>query len=87
MADEARRRLPRLKQTTILRSWGIPVAHTTDQRPLLGPVESIENLFVAAAQKSTIVLTPIVGEVIAKMITGQAIDPRFADFSPSREIL
>jgi sarcosine oxidase, subunit beta len=86
VAAEAHRRLPRLKQTTILRSWGIPVAHTADNRPLLGSVEGVENLYVAAGLKSTIVLTPIVGEIMAKMITGQDVDPRFTAFSPSRAI-
>ena len=86
VAVEGRRRLPRLKQTTILRSWGIPVAHTVDNLPLLGPVNKVENLYVAAGLKSTIVLTPIVGPIMAKMITDQEIDPRFAEFSPSRLI-
>ncbi len=86
VAAEARRRLPRLKQTAILRSWGIPIAHTADHKPLLGPVESTENLYVAAGLKSTIVLTPIVGEIVARMITGQEIEPRFVEFSPSRVI-
>ena len=86
VAAEGRRRLPRLENTTILRGWGIPIAHTADHRPLLGPVAEIENLYIAAALKSTIVLTPIVGEIVAKMITGQKVDPRFAEFSPSRSI-
>lgn len=86
VANESQRRLPRLADTTILRSWGIPVAHTTDHRPLLGAIHEIENLYVAAALKSTIVLTPLVGETIAKMITAQEVDPRLAEFSPSRKL-
>jgi glycine/D-amino acid oxidase-like deaminating enzyme len=87
VAAEGHRRLPHLAETTILRSWGIPVAHTTDHRPLLGAIDGIENLYVAAALKSTVVLTPIVGEIIAKMITGQEVDPRLAEFSPSRKLM
>jgi sarcosine oxidase subunit beta len=87
VAAEGQRRLPRLAETTILRSWGIPVAHTTDHRPLLGALHEIENLYVAAALKSTIVLTPIVGEIIAKMMTGQEFDPRLDEFSPSRKLV
>jgi glycine/D-amino acid oxidase-like deaminating enzyme len=87
VAAEGHRRLPRLAETSILRSWGIPVAHTADHRPLLGGVDGIENLYVAAALKSTIVLTPMVGEIMAKMITAQDIDPRFAEFSPSRKLM
>lgn len=55
VATESQRRLPRLADTTILRSWGIPVAHTTDHHPLLGALHEIENLYVATALKSTIV--------------------------------
>lgn len=86
IAQEGQLRLAPLRDASIIRSWGIPVAHTADNCPLLGPVKGVENLFVAAALKSTIVLTPIVGEIIAKMITGQKVDPRFAEFSPLRTI-
>ncbi|MCJ7701671.1 MAG: FAD-binding oxidoreductase [Anaerolineales bacterium] len=86
IAAEGQRRLPRLEQTTIIRSWGIPVAYTADNRPLLGPVDEVENLYIAAGLKSTIVLTPIVGEIMADMITGRAVNPRMKMFSPSRII-
>jgi glycine/D-amino acid oxidase-like deaminating enzyme len=87
IAQEGGRRLPKLKQVAILRSWGIPVAHTADNSPLLGPVDEMENLYAAAALKSTIVLTPVVGEIMRDMITGQAFDPRLKAFSPSRQIV
>ncbi len=87
IAAEGRRRFPRLGRAAVLRSWGIPVAYSTDNCPLLGPVESVENLYVAAALKSTIVLTPLVGEIIANMITGRPVDPRLQAFAPSRSIL
>jgi sarcosine oxidase subunit beta len=86
IALEGQLRLPRLRDAAILRSWGIPVAHTADNSPLLGPVKAVENLFVAAALKSTIVLTPIAGKIMADMITGRAVDPRLESFSPSRPL-
>nr|MBC8509977.1 FAD-binding oxidoreductase [Chloroflexota bacterium] len=86
IAAEGCRWLPRIKGATIIRSWGIPVAHTADNCPLLGPVEEVEGLYVAAGLKSTIVLTPIVGEIMADMIVGNAVDPRLEVFSPSRHI-
>lgn len=86
IASEGLRRFPGLKQVSIVRSWGIPVAYTADNCPLLGPVEEVANLYVAAGLKSTIVLTPFVGEIIADMITGREFDPRLKAFSPSRHI-
>jgi glycine/D-amino acid oxidase-like deaminating enzyme len=86
IALEGQLRLPRLRDAAILRSWGIPVAHTADNSPLLGPVQAVENLFVAAALKSTIVLTPIAGKIMADMITGRPVDPRLMSFSPSRPL-
>lgn len=87
VAAEGHRRMPKLNQVSIIRSWGIPVAHTADNCPLLGPVVEVDGLYVAAGLKSTIVLTPIVGEIMADMIVGNAVDPRLEVFSPSRHIL
>lgn len=86
IAAEGHRRLPHLNRVSIIRSWGIPVAQTADNCPLLGPVVEAEGLYVAAGLKSTIVLTPVVGEIIADMIVGNAVDPRLEAFSPSRYI-
>jgi sarcosine oxidase subunit beta len=84
IAREGQQRLAPLRDAAIIRSWGIPVAHTADNCPLLGPVRGVENLFVAAALKSTVVLTPITGKIMADMITGRSVDPRLKLFSPSR---
>ncbi len=65
--------------------WAIPVPFTTDNRPLLGPVEALDGLLVATGLKSTIILTLLVGELVAAMITGRPADPRLAEFSPSRQ--
>ena len=81
---EAGRWLPDLRRAAVIRSWAIPVAFTADNRPLLGPVDGVAGLLVATGLKSTIILTPIVGELIAGMVTGAARDPRLAEFSPSR---
>ena len=81
---EARRRLPILNRTRILRGWAIPVTFTPDNRPLLGPVPGLEGLVIASGLKSTIILTPIVGELVAEMITGREVDPRLSEFAPLR---
>ncbi len=86
VAAEARRWLPALRRAAVIRSWAIPVAFTADRRPLLGPVDGVRGLFVATALKSTIILTPLVGEIVAGMVTGAVQDPRLAEFWPGREM-
>jgi glycine oxidase len=84
IAREAQRRFPILSRAGVLRSWAIPVAFVDDNQPLLGPVDGAAGLLVATGLKSTIVLTPIVGELVAAMVTGGEIDSALAAFSPSR---
>ncbi len=84
VAREAGRWLPGLRRASVLRSWAIPVAFTTDSRPLLGPVDGVDGLVVATALKSTIILTPLVGELVAGLIADRRWDPRLAEFSPTR---
>jgi glycine/D-amino acid oxidase-like deaminating enzyme len=86
IAREARRRFPALRQAAIVRGWAIPVAFVPDNRPLLGPLDEVAGLLVATGLKSTIVLTPIVGELVADMVAGRQTDSRLAEFSPSRAV-
>jgi sarcosine oxidase subunit beta len=84
VAREARRWLPGLRRSSVIRAWAIPVAFTADSRPLLGPVDGIAGLIVATALKSTIILTPVVGELVAGLVAESRWDPRLAEFSPTR---
>jgi sarcosine oxidase, subunit beta len=86
IAREAQRRFPVLRQAAVIRAWAIPVACTPDNRPLLGPVDEVGGLLVATGLKSTIILTPLVGELVAAMVTGGEVDLRLAEFSPSRAL-
>jgi sarcosine oxidase subunit beta len=86
IAREARRRYPALQQRTVIRSWAIPVAFVADNRPLLGPVDEVSGLLVATGLKSTIILTPLVGALLADMVIGNEVDARLAEFSPSRAV-
>jgi len=86
VAAEARRWLPALRRAAVIRSWAIPVAFVPDSRPLLGPVDGVAGLLVATGLKSTIILTPLVGELVAGMVTGATQDPRLAEFSPTRTL-
>lgn len=84
IAREARRRFPALRQAAVVRGWAIPVAFVPDHRPLLGAVEEVEGLLVATGLKSTIILTPLAGALVAAMVAGNDVDPRLVEFSPSR---
>lgn len=84
VAREACRWLPGLRRAKVVRAWAIPVAFTADHRPLLGPVGSVDGLVAATALKSTIILTPVVGELVAELITSSLWDPRLGEFSPNR---
>jgi glycine/D-amino acid oxidase-like deaminating enzyme len=86
IAREAGRHWPALRQAAVIRGWAIPVAFVPDNRPLLGPVAGLPGLVVATGLKSTIILTPLVGELVAGMVTGRDLDPRLAEFSPSRPV-
>ena len=86
IALEAQKRYPGLQQAAIIRGWAIPVAFLADNRALLGPVDEVPGLLVATGQKSTIIWTPPVGALLADMVTGRDLDPRLAEFSPTREL-
>lgn len=86
LAREARRRFPVLRSVAVVRGWAIPVAFVADNRPLLGPVDEVPGLLVATGLKSTIVLTPLVGALLADMVIGNKVDARLAEFSPSRAV-
>jgi glycine/D-amino acid oxidase-like deaminating enzyme len=62
------------------------VAFLADNRPLLGPVDEVPGLLVATGLKSTIIWTPLVGALLSDMVTGRELDPRLAEFSPTREL-
>ena len=59
-----------------------PLSLTTG--PLLGAVDEVAGLVVATGLKSTIVLTPLAGALMADLVSGVSVDPRLAEFSPSR---
>jgi glycine/D-amino acid oxidase-like deaminating enzyme len=86
IAREAWRHLPALRQAAVIRGWAVPVAFVPDNRPLLGPVDEVAGLLVATGFKSTIILTPFAGALLADMVAGCALDPRLAEFSPSRSV-
>jgi len=86
IAALATRFFPTLAGARVLRGWASPVAFTADGRPFFGPVSGLGNVYVAAAFKSTVVVTPVVGEIVAQLVLEgkSALDLR--PFSPDREV-
>lgn len=60
---------PGFQKLRILRGWSAAIADPKDGLPLFGPVASVPGLYVATAFRSTVIITPLVGETIAQLIT------------------
>lgn len=86
IAALAGRFLPRLRRLSILRGWAAPVAFTADGLPFLGPVAGLEGLILTTAFKSTVIVTPLVGELVAQLVVEGRTDFDLAPFSPDREL-
>jgi len=79
-----RRTFPSFRSLRILRGWSAPVASTRDSCPWLGPVAGIEGLYLATAFRSTVIVTPLVGEMVAQLVMSGKCDIVIDDFLPER---
>ena len=86
IADVVGRFFPALCRLRVLRGWGAPVAFTADSLPFLGPVNGVKGLILATAFKSTVIVTPLVGETVAQLVLDGRTDLDLTPFSPDREI-
>jgi glycine/D-amino acid oxidase-like deaminating enzyme len=86
VAAVVQRYFPWMRNLRILRGWAAPVAFTGDNLPFLGPVSGIEGLILATAFKSTVIVTPLVGETVAELITTGQTTLDLTPFSPDRTI-
>ena len=78
---------PVLRQARLLRTWTAPTTYTDDGMPLLGFVNGLEGLLLAASFRSAIINTPIAGEIIMELITKGRCDViDISAFSPDREM-
>jgi sarcosine oxidase subunit beta len=82
----AQRYFPWMHNLRILRGWAAPVAFTDDNLPFLGPVSGIEGLILATAFKSTVIVTPLVGETVAQLVTSGQTTLDLTPFSPDRTV-
>jgi sarcosine oxidase, subunit beta len=87
MAIMAGRFLPALRSARILRSWTAPTTYTDDGCPLLGPVEGVDGLILAASYRSAIIHSPLSGEIVTELIaTGKCDFMDISPFSPHRKM-
>jgi glycine/D-amino acid oxidase-like deaminating enzyme len=78
------RYFPAFRRLKVLRAWSAPVAHTGDGCPLLGPVAGLPGLYLATAFRSTVIVTPLVGETVAQLITQGCSKINIDHFAPER---
>ncbi len=86
IARVATRFFPALRPLCALRTWAAPVASTPDGLPCLGPVADLPGLFIATAFKSTVIVTPIVGELMTDLILGRPTAIDVSAFRPDRKV-
>ena len=77
---------PKFERLRVFRSWSAPVADVPDGRPLLGPVEGIDGLYLATAFRSTVIVTPYVGKLITQLITLGNCELNLSNFLPERNV-
>jgi sarcosine oxidase subunit beta len=80
------RYFPALRRLRVLRGWAAPVAFTADGLPFFGPVDGVGGLILATAFKSTVIVTPLVGETVAQLVVHGHTALDLTPFSPDREL-
>jgi glycine oxidase len=82
---KAVRLLPALADCPLEKTWASLRPQTDDGLPYFGPISSFANLLAATGHyRNGILLSPITGEAIARMITGEPLDVSLAPFSDQR---
>lgn len=77
--------IPKIKELQIIRAFAGLRPWTPDGLPLLGFVQGMDGLFLAAGHEGDgIALSPITGELVSKMILGRSLDISMDPFSPGR---
>ena len=76
--------LPCLSQLRILRHWAGTIQATPDFGPLIGAHPKCHNLWVTAGWSYGYASAPAVGELLARSILSNAIDPLLAPFAIDR---
>lgn len=83
-AWEAMRMLPQLKKAKAIRSWRSPAPFTPDHLPLLGRMDTHDNLYIASGLQSAVSGCPWAGELVADMLSGKPVPEEAKLFNPNR---
>jgi glycine oxidase len=76
--------LPELAQADITESWAGLRPGSPDDLPLIGPA-GVPGIFVASGHfRNGILLAPITAQIVADLVTGQALSTDISAFSPAR---
>ncbi len=89
LAELAVRFVPSLRAARFVRAWAGLRPATPDHRPLLGPVEGCQGLWVATGHfRSGVVLAPVTGRLISDWIARgtSGIDVPLEPFDPARRV-
>lgn len=84
IAEAAVRFMPALANASIIRSWVCPVPFTPDHRAFVGPLDSDERIIISAGYLSTIILTPLMGELVARLAQDREVAFHLDMFNPNR---
>lgn len=88
MSTITTRFFPILRKARIIRTWTAPTTYTDDGMPLLGPVNGLEGLILAASFRSAIVNSPIAGEIVTQLISQGYCDLiDISPFTPERTMM
>lgn len=87
LMTKAVRLLPALKDCPLEKTWASLRPQTKDGLPYFGPVSSFANLLAATGHyRNGILLSPLTGEMIARMVTGETLDIPLAPFTDRRHV-
>lgn len=88
MAVMAARYFPALRKVRLLRTWTAPTTYTQDGGPLLGFVNGISSLILAASFRSAIINAPLAGEIVTQLVNQGYTDLiDITPFTPEREMV
>mgnify|MGYP001245875149 CR=1 FL=1 len=85
ISAEAARVFPYLDHVRVIRAFAGLRPFTSDGFPLIGPVERLPGLFIAAGHEGDgIALAPVTGKVMAELVCGKEPFMDLSPFSPDR---
>ncbi len=75
---------PDLADVRVMRSWAAPSPFLPDENPAIGLMPGFENLFVATCFHLTVTTIPVISQLVAAQLLGDAPLPELDPFSPAR---